>query len=252
MTGYTRASEGLVGTEHKPLLAMPRGGRSFGEEESGRPAAVHPVPAKYIIENYKTSSTRKVAATYGTMTLSPIKNKHSRKDVVCIDIDLECSQVSNQSETESDSDGSCEHPASAPSSASGLQSILRIRTGEFSERTLEKKQSSVGFAIDIVDSDTEDEDSDEHIIRPVKETKRRRRSCTSRCTPRRLTIEEKAALYQIRPDLELVPTQLLIRDLEEKRRRQQRRLVFSVLAATILLFMMIVAYYIFTQVGQAV
>ncbi|GMF37048.1 unnamed protein product [Phytophthora fragariaefolia] len=155
------------------------------------------------------------SAVYGTMAAAP-------------EAPRDADQHSNQSETESDSDGSC---TASSSTGGSLQSILRIP----SCRSNLKKQVSVEFALDI-DSD-EDED-----------TKRRLDgSCAARCMPRRLTIEEKAALYRVRPDLELVPTVLLLSELEELRRRRQRKLMFSILGASLILLMMIVFYYLVSQ-----
>ncbi|KAE9038946.1 hypothetical protein PR003_g9033 [Phytophthora rubi] len=138
---------------------------------------------------------------------------------------MSATQHSNQSETESDSDGSC---TASSGTGGSLQSILRIP----SCRSSLKKQVSVEFALDV-DSDEDDD------------TKRRRDgSCAARCMPRRLTIEEKAALYRVRPDLELVPTVLLLSELDELRRRRQRKLLFSILGASLILLMMIVFYYL--------
>lgn len=64
---------------------------------------------------------------------------------------------------------------------------------------------------------------------------------------RRLTIEEKAALYRVRPDLQLTPLPLLMRELDEIRRRRQRRLMFSALGGTLILLMMLVFYYLLTE-----
>lgn len=63
----------------------------------------------------------------------------------------------------------------------------------------------------------------------------------------RLTIEEKAALYRVRPDLELTPTPLLLQELDELRRRRQRKLVFSSLGAALVLLMVFVFYYTISQ-----
>ncbi|DBA03549.1 TPA: hypothetical protein N0F65_011450 [Lagenidium giganteum] len=137
----------------------------------------------------------------------------------------------NQSDTDSDSEGST---ASAGQPAQGgaiVQSILRVS----SCRSLKKKKSSVEFALDIDDVDEED-------------GKKSQQGClATRCMPRRLTLEEKVALYQIRPDLEIVPMPFIMKELEEMRRRRQRKLMFSVLGGTLLLFMVIVLYYLLVQ-----
>ncbi|OWZ24360.1 hypothetical protein PHMEG_000595 [Phytophthora megakarya] len=178
----------------------------------------------YVSYALKTDGTRRHFTTkYGSIPSASRKTNPLAPRPTESDALLGGSET-NQSETESDSDGSC------TASSGSLQSILRIP----SCRSL-KKQVSVEFALDI-DSD-EDED-----------TKRRLDgSCAARCMPRRLTIEEKAALYQVRPDLELIPTVLLMSELEELRRRRQRKLMFSVLGASLILFMMIVFYYLVSQ-----
>lgn len=146
---------------------------------------------------------------------------------------------SNQSETESDSDGSCgSNTNSSTSTGSGsLQSILRLRDGVYACRKV-KKQASVEFRLDGA------------VAREVEDVDRRTLgalSCASSCMPRRLTIEEKAALYRVRPDLQLTPLPLLMRELDEIRRRRQRRLMFSALGGSLILLMMVVFYYLLTE-----
>ncbi|CAH0480938.1 unnamed protein product [Peronospora belbahrii] len=195
----------------------------------------HSSYVSYSLKTDTNSNRREFTAVYGSMPIRgssrksniPVAPRLSESDALLGSSD----QHSNQSETESDSDGSC----TISSTSSSLQSILRIPSTGFSCRNL-KKQVSVGFALDIHD---EDKDQD---------TKRRLDgSCATRCMPRRLTIEEKAALYQVRPDLELVPTILLLSELEERRRRRQRKLMFSILGASLILLMMIVFYYLVSQ-----
>lgn len=179
---------------------------------------------------------------------------------------------SNQSETESDSDGSCgsntASSSSASSSSSSLQSILRIRDGIYACRKA-RKQVSVEFSLDV---DHDDKDDAEERRKSVSS---KGLLCASNCMPRyvkrcflsyampkeiiltdpqcvfvkcrRLTIEEKAALYRIRPDLQLTPMPLILRELEEIRRRRQRKLMFSVLGGTLILLMIIVFYYLLTE-----
>ncbi|KAG1712002.1 hypothetical protein DVH05_009242 [Phytophthora capsici] len=191
--------------------------------------------AGYVSYALKTDSNRRQLTTmYGSMPTgnnstkkknnSPLAPRLTEADALLGGSD----QHSNQSETESDSDGSC-----TTSTSTSLQSILRIPSA-ISCRSL-KKQASVEFAIDI-DSD-EDDDTKQRLGG----------SCATRCMPRRLTIEEKADLYRVRPDLELVPTVLLLSELEEMRRQRQRKLMFSILGASLILFMMIVFYYLVSQ-----
>lgn len=89
---------------------------------------------------------------------------------------------SNQSETESDSDSGSSNSTSssvaaavANAASSSLQSILRIRSGDFSCRRV-RKQASVEFAIDILS------DEDEELA-PLRR-KKTSRACSSRCVPR--------------------------------------------------------------------
>ncbi|KAG6612107.1 TRM112 protein [Phytophthora cinnamomi] len=198
-----------------PLLALQAAASIKRDMAYAKPATASQQPApSYQRTGYVSYALkperRQLSAMYGTMPATP--DQHS----------------SNQSETESDSDGSC---TASSSTGGSLQSILRIP----SCRGSLKKHASVEFSLDI-DSD-EDED-----------TKRRLDgSCAARCMPRRLTIEEKAALYRVRPDLELVPTVLLLSELEELRRRRQRKLLFSLLGASLILLMMIVFYYLVSQ-----
>ncbi|CAI5732372.1 unnamed protein product [Peronospora destructor] len=190
----------------------------------------------YALKTDTGNNRYQINTVYGSMPVSssarksgiPVPPRPSESDALLGNSD----QHSNQSETDSDSDGSC----TVSSSTSGsLQSILRIPSVDFSCRAL-KKNASVEFALDI-----HDEDDDQAAKRRLET------SCASRCMPRRLTIEEKAALYQVRPDLELVPTVLLLSELEEIRRRRQRKFMFSILGASLLLLMMIVFYYLVSQ-----
>lgn len=188
----------------------------------------------YVLKADRSGSRRQLTAVYGSM---PSGSTHNGSGLPKASRSTEADsllggsdQQSTQSETESDSDGSC----TTSSTGSSLQSILRMPSTDFSCRSL-KKRASVDFALDI--------DSDEGV-----ETKQKLEgSCAVRCVPRRLTIEEKAALYRVRPDLELVPTILLLAELEEKRRRRQRKLLFSILGASLVLLMMIVFYYLVSQ-----
>ncbi|KAG7399643.1 hypothetical protein PHYBOEH_008286 [Phytophthora boehmeriae] len=175
---------------------------------------------------------RKVTALYGTMATSvDARSKPAKATPRPTETDSllgSSDPHNNQSETESDSDGSCSYTA-----ANSLQSILRS-SSEYSCRSL-KKQASVEFALDI------DSDDDSDVPKLLEG------SCASRCMPRRLTIEEKAALYQVRPDLELVPTIYLMSELEEMRRQRQRKLMFSILGASLIMLMMLMFYYLVSQ-----
>lgn len=238
MTGRTNSRR--EAEEVLPLLAL-EAGLSVHDKaiDAGKPMASDQKPyqragyVSYTLKPGTSGNRRQLTAVYGSMAAGssrksgvPGAPRPTESDALLGGSD----QNSNQSETESDSDGSC----TASSTGGSLQSILRTPSADFSCRSL-KKQTSVEFVLDI-DSD-EDED-----------TKRRLEGfCASRCMPRRLTIEEKAALYRVRPDLELVPTVLLLSELEEMRRRRQRKLMFSMLGASLILLMMIVFYYLVSQ-----
>ncbi|KAG7385983.1 hypothetical protein PHYPSEUDO_000838 [Phytophthora pseudosyringae] len=245
MTGRTH-SRTREAAEVLPLLALEASAarddarkQSDGRQLSQRPPYQR---AGYVSYALKTDgSRRQLTAVYGSMPAAssssssstrkgssglPVGPRPSEADALLGGSD----QHSNQSETESDSDGSC----TASSASGSLQSILRIPSADFSCRSL-KKHVSVEFALDV------DSDEDEDARRSLDG------SCAARCMPRRLTIEEKAALYRVRPDLELVPTVLLLSELEEMRRRRQRKLMFSILGASLILLMMIVFYYLVSQ-----
>ncbi|KAK1947045.1 hypothetical protein P3T76_001055 [Phytophthora citrophthora] len=229
MTGR-RESRMREAEEVLPLQAL-KADKAYDTEPSETPYQ----RAGYVSYALKTDGNRRQLTTmYGSMPTgtnstkkknnSPLAPRLTEADALLGGSD----QHSNQSETESDSDGSC-----TTSTSASLQSILRIPS-DLSCRSL-KKHVSVEFAIDI-DSDEDDD---------IKQ--RLDGSCATRCMPRRLTIEEKADLYRVRPDLELVPTVLLLSELEEMRRQRQRKLMFSILGASLILFMMIVFYYLVSQ-----
>ncbi|KAL3674262.1 hypothetical protein V7S43_000218 [Phytophthora oleae] len=229
MTGR-RESRRREAEEVLPLQALKASDKAYDHTE---PSQTPYQRAGYVSYALKADGNRRQLTTmYGSMptgtrksNVSPLAPRLTEADALLGGSD----QHSNQSETESDSDGSC-----TASTSASLQSILRIPSANFSCHSL-KKQVSVEFALDI-DSD-EDEDTKQRLDG----------SCATRCMPRRLTIEEKAELYRVRPDLELVPTVLLLSELEEMRRRRQRKLMFSILGATLILFMMIVFYYLVSQ-----
>ncbi|KAG3251493.1 hypothetical protein PI124_g3902 [Phytophthora idaei] len=239
MTGRTN-SRLREAEEVLPLLALEAVSSARDKaNDQGKPMDGDQTPyqragyVSYALKPGTIGNRRQLTAMYGSMPAGstrksgvPVAPRPTESDALLGGSD----QHSNQSETESDSDGSC----TASSTGGSLQSILRIPSADFSCRSL-KKQASVEFVLDI--DSNEDED-----------TKRRPDgSCATRCLPRRLTIEEKAALYRVRPDLELVPTVLLLSELEEMRRRRQRKLMFSILGASLILLMMIVFYYLVSQ-----
>lgn len=193
-------------------------------------------------EDGSGQSTKKKTAAPSSLRSLLCKMDDPRKTKSCSSFNPE-HLPSNQSETESDSDGSCGSNTSSSnsSSSSSLQSILRIRDGIYACRKV-RKQVSVEFSLDVDYKDIDDE-ADERR----KGSKASGLLCASNCMPRRLTIEEKAALYRIRPDLQLTPMPLILRELEEIRRRRQRKLMFSILGGTLIMLMIIVFYYLLTE-----
>jgi hypothetical protein len=193
-------------------------------------------------EDGNGQSTKKKTAAPSSLRSLLCKMDDPRKTKSCSSFNPE-HLPSNQSETESDSDGSCgsNTTSSNSSSSSSLQSILRIRDGIYACRKV-RKQVSVEFSLDVDYKDIDDE-ADERR----KGSKASGLLCASNCMPRRLTIEEKAALYRIRPDLQLTPMPLILRELEEIRRRRQRKLMFSILGGTLIMLMIIVFYYLLTE-----
>ncbi|GLE08400.1 hypothetical protein PINS_up019561 [Pythium insidiosum] len=239
--------------EDTPLLSNRTASSTSSNDEnndsatSWRRDVVYPFRLSECSTPKAQETLRHVPAVYGSMNVIEATKRHSGQPE-------QDHPTSNQSETESDSDGSCGNAQLHGLRAPVLQSILRIRSTTDCERpkTLLKKASSVEFAIDVDDTDDEAEDDDDDPTQRRKNTdaclSARRKSCSTRCLPRRLTIEEKAALYRIRPDLEHTPTPVLLLELEETRRRRQRRVVFSLMGSALVLFILVVVYYISTQV----
>lgn len=159
----------------------------------------------------KRSRTKVAAAVYGTMSVNAADeqgayedDKHSSskktttlRSLLCKLDDprktkKSCStdetahatdlpHCNNQSETESDSDGSCgsntASNSSVGSSSSSLQSILRIRDGLYACRKT-RKQVSVEFSLDV-DHDDKDDDDERR-----KSASSNGLLCASNCMPR--------------------------------------------------------------------
>lgn len=260
----TRSSMIVSPSSASSLIAIKRTEPSWSNNVSDR--------EKISMFRCTSTTSAPIMKSYGTMVMENDKRENSifgsaGEGHPEVEVDLRHKNSSNQSETESDSDTSSETSVliihqnrSCQPKPQRLQSILRIP----SMRSLEKKQSSVMFSIDIMSDSEEDEATYKEVC--TKERKRRHKNRNnafgSRCIPRyvffipnqheskfvycsRLTMDEKADLYRIRPDLE--QSSICQQDLEEQRRKKQRRLVFSGLAGTLLLFMIIVFYYILIQ-----
>ncbi|ETI34396.1 hypothetical protein F441_18869 [Phytophthora nicotianae CJ01A1] len=65
--------------------------------------------------------------------------------------------------------------------------------------------------------------------------------------PRRLTFEEKAALYRVRPDLEIDPVPYYNDQLEELNRRNQRRIIFAMFGGMISIVLLLVFFSMWEQ-----
>ncbi|CAI5701160.1 unnamed protein product [Peronospora effusa] len=60
--------------------------------------------------------------------------------------------------------------------------------------------------------------------------------------PRRLTVEEKAELYRIRPDLEIGPAPFFHEKVDELKRRNQRRIIFAMFGGMISVVLLLVFF----------
>jgi hypothetical protein len=161
--GITTTAKGYQQGSHEQVYPWPQYNNQCTEMKS-------------ITSHLMTLSGTKMT-TYGTLTP---KKEYGSLDFANSASTMEESVRSNQSDTESDSEGSNCHESSgrnsngSSSSSDGvLPSILRIRSEGFICTSSTKKQGSVEFAIDI------DEDEEE-----VTEKKRAYSCGTGRCYPR--------------------------------------------------------------------
>ncbi|KAG1711866.1 hypothetical protein DVH05_009107 [Phytophthora capsici] len=65
--------------------------------------------------------------------------------------------------------------------------------------------------------------------------------------PRRLTFEEKAELYRVRPDLEIGPAPYYNEKLEELNRRNQRRIIFAMFGGMISIVLLLIFFSMWEQ-----
>lgn len=149
-------------------------------------ARYSPLSSKYAVTQVaKDAKMRKVTAVYGTMPVVLTNNNddHDRpeqddeEDPVLVAKTGKHSPLSNQSETESDSDGSS---STGTNPAALLQSILRIRPDGLAACRTTKKQASVEFVLDIDD----DDDCNPASHRNKKSRDSRFSACAARCMPR--------------------------------------------------------------------
>lgn len=188
----------LARGETQPLVTLarapylpPRCSRSslklMNSHSAGEHARYPPLTSKYAVTHVtRDAKMRKVTAVYGTMpvvltTHGNNNDDHDRpeqdeeEDPALVSKIGKHSPLSNQSETESDSDGS-----SSTNPATLLQSILRIRPDGLAACRTTKKQASVEFVLDIDDYD--DYNSASHQKKKARGS--RFSVCAARCMPR--------------------------------------------------------------------
>lgn len=64
------------------------------------------------------------------------------------------------------------------------------------------------------------------------------------CLSRRLTFEEKAELYKVRPDLEVGPTPFFKEQMREMEQRNQRRTLCAIVGGVLCILFLMVVYYL--------
>ncbi|KAE9047821.1 hypothetical protein PR003_g548 [Phytophthora rubi] len=69
--------------------------------------------------------------------------------------------------------------------------------------------------------------------------------------PRRLTFEEKAELYRIRPDLEIGPVPYFNEKVEELNRRNQRRIIFAMFGGMISIVLLLVFFSVWSRTSES-
>lgn len=182
----------LVTLARAPYLP-PRCSRSslnlMHSHSAGERARYPPLTSKYAVTTVaKDAKMRKVTAVYGTMpvVLTKLGNNNNNDDdddrpeqdeegdPALVALTGKHSPLSNQSETESDSDGS------SSTGAALLQSILRIRPDGLAACRTTKKQASVEFVLDIDEDDAYNSASH----RKKKSRGTRFSVCAARCMPR--------------------------------------------------------------------
>ncbi|KAG6976139.1 hypothetical protein JG688_00001671 [Phytophthora aleatoria] len=112
-------------------------------------------------------------------------------------------------------------------------SILRMSASKTSSGNGLRKSASVEFVLD-------------HAHQQAAQSIHASTSSIGR-EPRRLTFEEKAALYRVRPDLEIDPVPYYNDQLEELNRRNQRRIIFAMFGGMISIILLLVFFSIWEQ-----
>ncbi|OWY94318.1 hypothetical protein PHMEG_00035985 [Phytophthora megakarya] len=113
------------------------------------------------------------------------------------------------------------------------QSILRMTASRTSSGQGLKKSASVEFVLD-------------HAHQQMAQSIYASTSSIGR-EPRRLTFEEKAELYRVRPDLEIGPAPYYNEQVEELNRRNQRRIVFAMFGGMISIVLLLVFFSMWEQ-----
>ncbi|KAH7488344.1 hypothetical protein PRIC1_007539 [Phytophthora ramorum] len=112
-------------------------------------------------------------------------------------------------------------------------SILRMSASKTSSGNGLRKSASVEFVLD-------------HAHQQAAQSIHASTSSIGR-EPRRLTFEEKAELYRVRPDLEIGPAPFYNEQVEELNRRNQRRIIFAMFGGMISIILLLVFFSIWEQ-----
>ncbi|KAF4036757.1 hypothetical protein GN244_ATG11473 [Phytophthora infestans] len=136
--------------------------------------------------------------------------------------------LSGNSHTSKNNDHSRMDPPQGYGSMQRRKSILRMSASKTSSGNGLRKSASVEFVLD-------------HAHRQAAQSIHASTSSIGR-EPRRLTFEEKEALYRIRPDLEIDPGPYYNDELEELNRRNQRRIIFAMFGGMISIILLLVFF----------
>ncbi|POM64090.1 Hypothetical protein PHPALM_20433 [Phytophthora palmivora] len=112
-------------------------------------------------------------------------------------------------------------------------SILRMSASRTSSGPGLRKSASVEFVLD-------------HAHQQMAQSIYASTSSIGR-EPRRLTFEEKAELYRVRPDLEIGPVPYYNEKVEELNRRNQRRIIFAMFGGMISIVLLLVFFSMWEQ-----
>ncbi|KAK1947129.1 hypothetical protein P3T76_001139 [Phytophthora citrophthora] len=112
-------------------------------------------------------------------------------------------------------------------------SILRMSASKTASSNGLRKSASVEFVLD-------------HAHQQAAQSIHASTSSIGR-EPRRLTFEEKAELYRVRPDLEIGPAPYYNEKLEELNRRNQRRIIFAMFGGMISIVLLLIFFSMWEQ-----